>query len=147
MHPFEIAAEPVRRRILEVLATGLHPVGVLNEVIAAEFAISRSAVGHHLRILRDAGAVTVQPDSAERLYGLDEDFLERLDDAVGELFRLWDHRYGFDSGRAPITPVAPSRTPRAARAHRAGRKGRRGIGRGDSAGSWGTPSSGSGCSS
>lgn len=42
---------------------------------------------------------------------LDEEFLERLDDAVGALFLLWDHRYGSNVGRIPIPPVTPSRTP------------------------------------
>lgn len=126
MHPFEIAAEPVRRRIMEVLAVGDHSVGTLNEVIAAEFSISRSAVSHHLRILRQEGVVLVQPDEAlpqSRLYRLDEVFLERLDDAVGELYRLWDHRYGTAFHRAPIHPATASRSPHP---HRAGRKGRRG---------------------
>ncbi|HET8780123.1 MAG TPA: metalloregulator ArsR/SmtB family transcription factor [Agromyces sp.] len=71
MHPFEIAAEPVRRRIIEVLAVGEHPVGILNDVIAVEFSVSRSAVSHHLRILRDEGVIHVQQDGAlpqSRLY-------------------------------------------------------------------------------
>ncbi|KQM82722.1 hypothetical protein ASE68_05125 [Agromyces sp. Leaf222] len=145
MHPFEVVAEPVRRRILEVLATGRHPVGVLNEVIAVEFGVSRSAVSHHLRILRAVRAVSVLPDSAERLYGLEDDFLHRLDAAVGELFHLWDHRYGFGSEHAPISVPTPPRTPHVGRErsvrgdrqrpHRLGRKGRRGAGRGESA-SW-----------
>ncbi|MDQ0894296.1 ArsR/SmtB family transcription factor [Agromyces ramosus] len=139
MHPFEIAAEPVRRRIIEVLAVGDHAVGTLNEVIAAEFSISRSAVSHHLRILRDQGVVVVQPDEAlpqSRLYRLDETFLERLDDAVGELYRLWDHRYGTVFHRAPIHPAIASRAPHR---HRAGRKGQRGRTASDAADLTGFP--------
>jgi DNA-binding transcriptional ArsR family regulator len=126
MHPFEIAAEPVRRRLIEVLAVGDHAVGVLNEVIAAEFSISRSAVSHHLRILRNEGVVIVEADEAlpqSRLYRLDESFLERLDDAVDELYTLWDHRYGTTLRRAPLHPAPASRAPHR---HRAGRKGQRG---------------------
>jgi DNA-binding transcriptional ArsR family regulator len=129
MHPFEIAAEPVRRRIIEVLAVGEHPVGILNDVIAVEFSVSRSAVSHHLRILRDEGVIHVQQDGAlpqSRLYRLNGAYLARLDDAVGELFTLWDHRYGTGVRRAPIHSAEPSRTPHA---HRAGRKGMRGRGR------------------
>ncbi|HKH08377.1 MAG TPA: metalloregulator ArsR/SmtB family transcription factor [Agromyces sp.] len=130
IHPFEVVAEPVRRRIIEVLAVGEHSVGMLNDVIAAEFAVSRSAVSHHLRILRDESVVIVEPDAAlpqSRLYRLNEEYLERLDDAVGELYRLWDHRYGSALRGAPIQPVAASRAPRA---HRGGRKGQRGRGAG-----------------
>ena len=123
MHAFEILAEPVRRRIIEVLAVGEHTVGNLNDVISFEFGVSRSAVSHHLRILRDEHVVSVRPDLQERWYMLDEEFLERLDHAVGALFLLWDHRYGSNVGRIPIPPVTPSRTPHA---HRAGRKGLRG---------------------
>ena len=126
MHPFEIVAEPVRRRIIEILAVGEHSVGVLNDVISMEFSVSRSAVSHHLRILRNEGVVTVEPDGGlpqSRLYRLNDEYLERLDDAVGELFILWDHRYGTGAQRAPIHPAIPSRVPHA---HRAGRKGLRG---------------------
>lgn len=139
LHVFEIVAEPVRRRIIEVLAVGEHPVGILNDVIAAEFSISRSAVSHHLKILRDTGVVRVAVDEAEprsRLYRLDRGYLERLDAAVGELFRLSDHRYGTRVRRAPIHPATASRVPHP---HRAGRKGRRGRNDADAAGgaAWG----------
>ncbi|MFF2388778.1 ArsR/SmtB family transcription factor [Agromyces sp. NPDC058104] len=142
MHPFEILAEPVRRRIVEVLAVGSHPVGMLNDLISMEFQVSRSAVSHHLRILRDHGVVRVLPAYTERLYLLEEDFMRALDSAVDELFDLWDHRYGFGTDRAPVPPEQPSRAPRASptartapmpaptpsgRLHRAGRKGRRGF--------------------
>ncbi|GAA1780394.1 ArsR/SmtB family transcription factor [Agromyces lapidis] len=139
MHPFEILAEPVRRRIVEVLAVGSHPVGLLNDIISMEFQVSRSAVSHHLRILRDHGVVRVLPAYTERLYLLEEEFMQELDSAVAELFDLWDHRYGFGTDRPPIPPARPSRAPRAsgaappaptpgaARRHRAGRKGRRGF--------------------
>ncbi|MFF2370416.1 ArsR/SmtB family transcription factor [Agromyces sp. NPDC058110] len=161
LHPFEILAEPVRRRIVEILAGGSHPVGMLTDAVTAEFDISRSAVSHHLRMLRDARAVTVTPDLTVRHYRLDERFLHRLDDAVGELFVLWDHRYGFGSGadgsegsdenarpgRMPLGPVSPSRVSHvdrrspvnpsqpgpACRPHRAGGKGRRGS---PSRGTW-----------
>ena len=137
MHAFELAAEPVRRRIIEVLAVGDHPVRELTDVITAEFAVSRSAVSHHLRILRDHGAVIVEHDALDvrlRSYRLDPGFLARLDDAVAALFDLWDHRYGTAHRRIPIGPVANSREPRM---HRAGRSGLRGRDRSGGATAWG----------
>lgn len=135
MHPFDILAEPVRRRLIEVLAVGSHPVGILNDIIATEFQVSRSAVSHHLKILRDEGVVRVIPVYAERLYLLEEGFMECFDEAVDSLFTLWDNRYGFGTDRAPMPPERSSRTPRATnpsvRRHRAGRKGRRGFEPGD----------------
>ncbi|WP_308798412.1 ArsR/SmtB family transcription factor [Agromyces silvae] len=122
MHPFEIVAEPVRRRIIETLAVGEHQVGVLNDVITAEFAVTRSAVSHHLRIMRDEHVVDVRSDGAQgRLYALNAEYLDSLDHAVGELFHLWDHRYGSLYRRAPLHPAPTSRRP-----HRLGRKGTRG---------------------
>jgi DNA-binding transcriptional ArsR family regulator len=129
MHAFEIAAEPVRRRIIEVLAVDDHAVGELTDLISTEFAVSRSAVSHHLRILRDHGAVIVETDPVDvrlRSYRLDPRYLGRLDDAVAELFVLWDHRYGSSHRRIPIGLVPPSREPRMHRAGRAGHRGRRG---------------------
>ncbi|WP_022889608.1 ArsR/SmtB family transcription factor [Agromyces italicus] len=136
MHPFEILAEPVRRRIVEVLAVGSHPVGMITDVITMEFQVSRSAVSHHLKILREQQVVRVIPACTERLYLLEEEFMLSLDQAVDELFNLWDHRYGFGNDRAPLPPEHPSRAPRmphpprtrnAPHPHRAGRKGRRGF--------------------
>ncbi|HEY1106108.1 MAG TPA: metalloregulator ArsR/SmtB family transcription factor, partial [Agromyces sp.] len=95
MNPFEIMAEPVRRRIIEVLAVGSHPSGMVADAVAGEFGVSRSAVSHHLKVLRDHGVVKVIPDYTQRLYLLEEGFLLELDEAVGELFALWRHRYGF----------------------------------------------------
>lgn len=126
MNPFEILAEPVRRRIIEVLAGGSHPAGMLTDAVASEFGVSRSAISHHLKILREHAVVRVIPDYTQRLYLLEEDFLLDLDHAVGELFTLWDHRYGFDTDGDPLRAAEPSRTPHAARPHRAGAKGRRG---------------------
>ena len=126
MHVFEIVAEPVRRRLIEILAVGEHPVGILNDVIAMEFAVSRSAVSHHLKILREEGVVSVAVDEAlpqSRLYRLNGSYLQDLDVAVGELFHLWQHRYGTAERRAPVHPAPALRT---SQSHRAGRKGLRG---------------------
>ncbi len=64
MHPFEAMAEPVRRRIVDILASGEHTSGQLAEVIGVEFRISRTAVSKHLRVLRDAGSSTSERRSA-----------------------------------------------------------------------------------
>lgn len=129
MHIYEVVAEPVRRRIIEVLAVGEHPAGMLHDIVMHEFSITRSAVSHHLRILRDQDVVIVAPWETMRLYRLNPRFLERLDDTVAELFELWDQRYGTRYQRSPEYPDEPSRPRAMPRAmHRAGRKGLRGAG-------------------
>ena len=60
MHAFDILGDPVRRRILEILADKDAPSsGAIVEVIAAEFGISQSAVSQHLKLLRDNGFASV----------------------------------------------------------------------------------------
>ena len=62
--------DPVRRRILELLADGERPSGAVSDTIRAEFGITQPAVSQHLRVLRDSGFATVRPDGARRLYAV-----------------------------------------------------------------------------
>ena len=55
MHAFDVLGDPVRRRILEVLAEGEQASGEIVEVIQREFAISQPAVSQHLKVLRESG--------------------------------------------------------------------------------------------
>ncbi len=68
MHAFDILGDPVRRRILELLADGEQTAGAITAVIHAEFGISQPAVSQHLRVLRESGFITVRVDGARRLY-------------------------------------------------------------------------------
>ena len=62
--------DPVRRRILELLADGELPSGAVSDVIQAEFGITQPAVSQHLRVLRDAGFATVRAEGTRRLYAV-----------------------------------------------------------------------------
>jgi DNA-binding transcriptional ArsR family regulator len=57
-------ADPVRRRVLELVRDGELPAGKL----AAEFEVSRPAVSRHLRVLREAGLVSERREGRQRLY-------------------------------------------------------------------------------
>ena len=119
-HPFALLGDPVRRRLVEILAVGEHSAGTLADVISTEHGVSRSAVAHHLATLRRHGAVTSAVDPVEprsRNYRLNAEFLALLDEEVERIFRLWDHRYGTTERRAPL--VDPPRS-RGARPHRFG---------------------------
>ena len=63
MHAFDVLGDPVRRRILELLAVGEHASGEVVEVISKEFGITQSAVSQQLKILRANGFATVQLDA------------------------------------------------------------------------------------
>ena len=72
MHAFDVLGDPVRRRILELLADGERSSGEVTEVIRAEFGISQPAVSQHLKVLRENGFATVRPVGVRRLYAVDE---------------------------------------------------------------------------
>lgn len=57
-------ADPIRRRVLELVRDEEVPAGVL----AAEFDVSRPAVSRHLRVLREAGLVVERREGRHRLY-------------------------------------------------------------------------------
>src|SRR5688572_32948554 len=93
VHAFDGLGDPVRRRILELLAGGERSSGAVTEVIRAEFGISQPAVSQHLKVLRDNGFATVRPDGARRLYAVDDTALREIDDWLAR-FRSEERRVG-----------------------------------------------------
>ncbi len=71
MHPFEVLADPVRRRILEILGPGEVGAGGIGALVGAEFGISQPAVSQHLKVLRESGLALVRPHGTQRLYRVD----------------------------------------------------------------------------
>ena len=88
MHAFDVLGDPVRRRILELLAEREHTSGEVVEVISAEFGISQAGVSQHLKVLRDAGFAQVRPEGTRRVYALDATPLRGIDDWL-ERFRVF----------------------------------------------------------
>jgi DNA-binding transcriptional ArsR family regulator len=79
VHAFDVLGDPVRRRVLELLADGEQPSGAVTDVIRAEFGISQPAVSQHLKVLRDNGFATVRREGARRLYTVDDTALREAD--------------------------------------------------------------------
>ena len=79
---FSAAAEPTRRRILQLLATRARTV---NE-IAAEFPVTRSAISQHLGVLADAELVTAEKVGRQRIYRAVPSGLRNLQ---AEIDRFW----------------------------------------------------------
>ncbi|MFC0097984.1 ArsR/SmtB family transcription factor [Micromonospora marina] len=92
MHAFDILGDPVRRRVLEVLADGEQAAGAVTEVIRAEFGISAPAVSQHLRVLRESGFVTVRPAGTRRLYAVDAAPLREVDIWLERFRQFWNQR-------------------------------------------------------
>ncbi len=85
MHALDILGDPVRRRILELLAGGERAAGELGAVVQDEFGISQPAVSQHLRVLRETGFARVRADGTRRLYAADPDRLREADDWLRRL--------------------------------------------------------------
>ena len=92
VHAFDVLGDPVRRRVLELLATDELSAGAVTEVIRAEFGISQPAVSQHLRVLRDNGFATVRAEGTRRLYAVDSGPLREIDVWLEPFRRFWDQR-------------------------------------------------------
>jgi DNA-binding transcriptional ArsR family regulator len=92
MHAFDILGDPVRRRILELLAERELTSGAVAAVVQAEFGISQPAVSQHLRVLRENGFATVRPDGARRLYAVDAAPLQEVDMWLDAFRHFWEQR-------------------------------------------------------
>ena len=79
VHAFDVLGDPVRRRVLELLADGERSAGEVTAVVREEFGISQPAVSQHLRVLRDNGFVRVRADGARRLYAVEPAPLQDVD--------------------------------------------------------------------
>jgi DNA-binding transcriptional ArsR family regulator len=89
VHAFDVLGDPVRRRILELLADGEMTSGGVSDAIRDEFGISQPAVSQHLRVLREGGFASVRPEGARRLYAVSAEPLRDVDDWLGRFRRFW----------------------------------------------------------
>ncbi len=92
MHAFDVLGDPVRRRILELLAAEELASGAVVEIISAEFGITQAAVSQHLKVLRDSGFATVRAEGTRRLYALDTAPLQEVDAWLDPFRAFWTHK-------------------------------------------------------
>ncbi|MFC8924167.1 ArsR/SmtB family transcription factor [Cellulosimicrobium sp. NPDC057127] len=92
MEAFDVLGDPVRRRILELLARGERAAGEIAADVGAEFGISQPAVSQHLKVLRTHGFTTVRAEGTRRLYALDPAPLGEVEDWAAGLRRFWEQR-------------------------------------------------------
>lgn len=86
---FDVLADPTRRRVIELLASGERSAGELATDVAQRFGISQPGSSRHLRVLREAGAVAVRAEGTRRVYMLAPGALDEIDSWVGGLHRYW----------------------------------------------------------
>lgn len=85
---FHALANPVRRRLLELLAEAPRNAGAL----AAEFELSRPAISEHLQVLRRASLVSEETRGRERHYRLAAEPLAEVGDWLRPFERYWRDR-------------------------------------------------------
>src|SRR5690348_13460070 len=89
MHAFEVLADPVRRRLLELLASAEHSSGDMTRIVQTEFGLTQSAVSQHLKVLRDSGFATVRGDGARRIYTVNAEPLRDVDAWLDRFRAFW----------------------------------------------------------
>lgn len=95
MDVYEILADPTRREIISLLATGERSAGD----ISGRFAMSGPSVSRHLKVLRESGVVSYRRQATSRLYRLEPRRLDEvrqwmdavLDVTKARFDRLADH--------------------------------------------------------
>lgn len=86
---FAALGEPNRFRIVELLRVGPLPVNDIGERLE----LNQPQVSKHLRVLKEAGLVDVQPRAQQRLYELRAEPLRQLHDWLERYRQLWDARF------------------------------------------------------
>ncbi|HVE23890.1 MAG TPA: metalloregulator ArsR/SmtB family transcription factor [Sporichthya sp.] len=92
MEAFDVLGDPVRRRILELLAERERSAGEVVEIVHAEFGLTQPAVSRQLRILRESGFAGVRAEGTRRMYALQETGLRDVEVWLAGLRRQWDQR-------------------------------------------------------
>jgi DNA-binding transcriptional ArsR family regulator len=92
MRAFDVLGDPVRCRILELLAGGERAAGLIVKVIQREFGISQAGVSQHLKVLREAGFVAVRVDGARRVYSVESEPLQVIDSWLEQFRGFWEQR-------------------------------------------------------
>jgi DNA-binding transcriptional ArsR family regulator len=111
VNAFDILGDPVRRRILELIADGEQAAGQIGAVVEREFGISQPAVSRHLRVLREHGFATVRTAGARRLYAVDASPLQQIDQWLEPYRSFWNQRLdalGVEVTRGRRSRRAPS---------------------------------------
>ncbi|SFB37799.1 DNA-binding transcriptional regulator, ArsR family [Lentibacillus halodurans] len=89
MKTFSALSEPNRLRIVELLRNSPLTVGE----IADQLGIRQPQASKHLKVLKEAGLVEVQPITNRRVYKLRKEPFKELDAWLDSYRRVWDERF------------------------------------------------------
>jgi DNA-binding transcriptional ArsR family regulator len=86
---FAALAEPNRFRIVELLRSGPRHVNDIGDRLR----LNQPQVSKHLRVLKEAGLLEVEPRAQQRLYELRSVPLRRIHEWLERYRELWDERF------------------------------------------------------
>jgi DNA-binding transcriptional ArsR family regulator len=89
MHPFNVLGDPIRRRILELLAEVEQATGDIAATVRREFHLSQPAVSQQLKVPRDNGFATVRVDGSRRIDSIDGAALREADIWLDRFRPFW----------------------------------------------------------
>jgi DNA-binding transcriptional ArsR family regulator len=88
MLTFTALADPTRRCIVEMLAEGERTAGE----IVARFDMTAPAISQHLKLLREAGLISVRADGQRRIHSLDRSGFAEMEAWIARTKRFWENR-------------------------------------------------------
>lgn len=90
MDIFQALAEPTRRKIIEILAER----GQLSATeICEQFQVTPQAISQHLKILREAKLVQVEKRAQQRIYSVNAQAVQEIEDWARQMTELWNQRF------------------------------------------------------
>ena len=90
MDMFVALSDPIRRAILEILATH----GELSATdIYEQFSVSPQAISQHLKVLREANLVMMEKKAQKHLYSLNPQTLSQFEAWVQHMRLGWEERF------------------------------------------------------
>jgi DNA-binding transcriptional ArsR family regulator len=92
MHAFDVLGDPVRRRLLELLADGERSSGDMTAIVQSEFGLTQPAVSQHLKVLRDSGFASVRVDGPRRIYTVKGEAMQQVDAWLDRFRMFWAPR-------------------------------------------------------
>jgi DNA-binding transcriptional ArsR family regulator len=89
MHAFDVLGDPVRRRLLELLADHERSSGDMTAIVQREFGLTQPAVSQHLKVLRDSGFASVRVDGSRRIYAVRGEPIQQVDVWLDKFRIFW----------------------------------------------------------
>lgn len=85
---FQVLADPSRRKMMQLLARDSMTINSLAE----HFEMSRPAVSKHIRIMHDAGFISIRDIGRERYCTLKKEGFEEVQDFINFFDKFWDNK-------------------------------------------------------